>query len=141
MRVVVLDTNVIISARAKPTGKPGQLLHRWIFTGLVQIVTSPTIVREYREVASRRKFARYGFPPPWLDVLIAEGLQLPDELSWPHDLPDRDDVPFVALAHRAGAWLVTGNLKHYPASTCAGITVVSPADYLAHLESGTKMQR
>ncbi|HEX6508350.1 MAG TPA: PIN domain-containing protein, partial [Chloroflexota bacterium] len=108
---------------------------------LVQIVTSPVIVKEYRDVSSRRKFARYGFPPPWLDTLIRQSLHLPDETTWNYRLPDPDDLPFLALAHRAGAWLITGNLKHYPASARGGVTVISPADYLANLESGTKPRR
>jgi putative PIN family toxin of toxin-antitoxin system len=133
MRLVVLDTNVIISARAKPGGTPAKLLDEWILAGDVRTVVSPAIIREYREVVARRKFARYGFPPPWLEILISESLELPDETVWPHKLPDPADLPFLALAKRAGAWLVTGNLKHYPASARAGVTVLSPANYLAHL--------
>jgi putative PIN family toxin of toxin-antitoxin system len=132
VRLVVLDTNVVISARINRNGAPATLLD-WILAGDVQTVTSPAIIREYRDVASRPKFGRYGFPPPWLDVLIQESLQLSDEETWPHRLPDPNDLPFLALAHRAGAWLVTGNLKHYPASSRAGVTVISPAEYLAHL--------
>jgi uncharacterized repeat protein (TIGR03803 family) len=30
------------------------------------------------------------------------------------DLPDQDDACFLSLAQTTGAWLVTGNLKHYP---------------------------
>lgn len=134
MRLVVLDTNVIVSGRINRNGAPATLLGDWILAGDVQTVTSPAIIREYRDVASRPKFAPYGFPPPWLDVLIQESLQLSDADSWPHRLPDPNDLPFIALAHRAGAWLVTGNLKHYPASICDGVRVISPADYLAHLK-------
>ena len=45
-------------------------------------------------------------------------------------------MPFQALAHVAGAWLVTGNLKHFPAAVRAGVTVLSPTEYLANLEEG-----
>lgn len=133
MRLVVLDTNVIIPAGFKRSGSPARLIGDWILDGQVQTVTSPAVIREYRDVTSRPKFALQGFPPPWLEVLIAESLQLADETVWPHKLPDPDDLPFLALAHRAGAWLVTGNAKHYPVSARAGVTVISPADYLAHL--------
>ena len=141
MRLVVLDTNVIVSARVSPRSTPAKLLVDWILAGEVQTVTSPAIILEYREGTTRRKFARYGFPPPWLEFLIAESLQLPDESAWPRRLPDPDDLPFIALAHRAGAWLVTGNLKHYPVAARSDVTVVSPSDYLAHLTSSRSPQR
>jgi hypothetical protein len=40
----------------------------------------------------------------------------------------------TALAHTAAAWLVTGNLKHFPECARNGVHVLSPADVLAHLE-------
>lgn len=133
MRLAVLDTNVIVSAQVNRNGAPAVLIDHWILSGKLQAVTSPAIIREYRSVTSRPKFTRYGFPPPWLDDLVHESLQLDDVSGWPHTLPDPDDLPFLALAHRAGAWLVTGNLKHYPPSARAGVRVISPADYLSHL--------
>ena len=43
------------------------------------------------------------------------------------------DLLFLALAYTAGAWLVTGNLKHFPEEVRDGVRVLSPIDYLAHL--------
>jgi uncharacterized protein len=45
-------------------------------------------------------------------------------------------MPFLALAHSAGAWLVTGNLRHFPEEIRDGVMVLSPTDYLAHLMKG-----
>ena len=133
MRLAVLGTNVIVSAGVKPGGAPAKILFDWVLEGQVRVVTSPAVVEEYREVVRRPKFQRYGFPPLWLELLIAESVQLPDPESWTHACPDPTDVPFLALAHAAGAWLVTGNLKHFPESVRNGVTVISPIDYLAHL--------
>ncbi len=83
----------------------------------------------------RAKFRRYGFPPLWLEFLIEESLRLSDPDRWPR--PDQRDAPFLALACAAGAWLVTGNLKHFPKPARAGVAVLSPAEYLAHLEEGS----
>jgi hypothetical protein len=47
--------------------------------------------------------------------------------------PDPSDLPFLALAHQAGAWLVTGNLRPFPQDCRSGVPVLGPADYLAHL--------
>lgn len=136
MRLVVLDTNVIVSAGIKPGSAPATLVMDWVLEGQVQIVTSPWIVGEYREVVRRAKFRRYGFPPHWLEFLIEESLSLPDSGAWAIRGPDPKDMPFLALAHDSGAWLVTGNLKHFPEAVRSGAKVLSPSDYLTHLAAG-----
>ena len=133
MRLVVLDTNVIISAGIKPGSAPATLVMDWVLDGQLQVVTSPWIIREYREVARRQKFERYGFPPQWLEFLIDESLRLPDPAAWAEGGPDPKDLPFLALARMAGAWLVTGNLKHFPETFRNGVAVLSPTEYLAQL--------
>jgi predicted nucleic acid-binding protein len=110
----------------------------WVLEGQIQVVTSPWITGEYREVVRRAKFRRYGFPPLWLEFLIEESLRLRDPEAWPYSGPDPNDLPFLALAHAAGAWLVTGNLKHFPATIRDGVIVLSPVGYLAHLTEGSK---
>jgi putative PIN family toxin of toxin-antitoxin system len=136
MRLVVLDTNVLVSAAIKPDGAPATLVMDWVLEGQVQAVTSPWVVEEYREVARRAKFRRYGFPPLWLEFLIEESLHLSDPVAWPNPGPDPTDMPFLALADEAGAWLITGNLKHFPEYLRNDVRVLSPTDYLAHLEEG-----
>ncbi len=133
MRLVVLDTNVVVSAAIGLAGPPAQLIRDWVLRGLVQVVTCPTVTREYRAVVRREKFRPHGFPPPWLEYMIHESLQLPEPSGWPHPVPDPKDAPFLALAKIAGAWLVTGNLKHFPKPARSGVTVLSPADYLSHV--------
>lgn len=134
MRLAVLDTNVIVSAGIKPGTAPAQLIMDWVMDGRIQVVTSPAIVREYREVARRPKFRRYGFPPYWLDFLIDESLFLPDPETWSYREPDVTDMPFLALADISGAWLVTGNLRHFPQSIRKDVRVLSPSEYLTHLQ-------
>ena len=176
MRLVVLDTNVIVAAGIRLGSPPAEIVAAWYEAvaekceGLVkrkrlarielaqrrlplieavgkiphdlpvaeldrrlQAVTCPWVVGEYREVVRRAKFQRYGFPPRWLDFLIEESLFLADPAPWLQPGPDPKDDPFRALARAAGAWLVTGNLKHFPEATREGVTVLSPAGYLAHL--------
>lgn len=134
MRLVVLDTNVVVSAAIKGSSAPAKLVMDWVLESQVQIVTCPSIVAEYREVVRREKFFRYGFPPQWLEFMIDESLQLPEPEEWPYVLPDVSDAPFLALARTSGAWLVSGNLQHFPEPAREGVNVLSPADYLAHLE-------
>jgi hypothetical protein len=42
-------------------------------------------------------------------------------------LPDEDDRPFYEVAKAANAYLITGNLKHFPQEPF----ILSPADFLA----------
>ena len=133
MRLAVFDTNVIVSAGVTPGGSPAKLIFDWALAGRVRAVTSPEVVDEYREVVRRPRFQRYGFPPQWLELLIEERFSLASLAPWPYTGPDATDLSFLALAHAAGAWLVTGNLKHFPETIRGCVKVLSPADYLAHL--------
>jgi len=133
MRLIVLDTNVLVSAGINPDGPPAKIVVDLVLGGTVQTVTSPSVTAEYREVFRRAKFFRYGFPPLWLEFLLEESLRLPDAALWPYVCPDPKDAPFLELAYAAGAWLVTGNLKHFPESIRNGVTVVSPTDYLGRI--------
>lgn len=134
MRLAVLDTNIVVSAGLKLDSVPYRLMMGWVFTGQVQAVICPAVIREHREVLWRPKFTRHGFPPAWIEGLIETSLQLPDPVPWPLELPHVADSVFLALAHASGAWLVTGNLKHFPKSARRGVTVISPAGYLTGLE-------
>jgi uncharacterized protein len=138
MKLVILDTNVVVAAGINPDGAPAKLVSEWVLRSQVGVVSCPYVVQEYRTVVRRRKFSAYGFPPSWLEPLIDATLQLPDPEPWPYSLPDPKDAPFLALAHTAGAWLVTGNMKHFPEKSRRGVTVLSPADYLVHLLAGGK---
>jgi putative PIN family toxin of toxin-antitoxin system len=134
MRLVVLDTNVIVSAGIKPKGFPAQIVQSVIQEASIQIAVSPSIVGEYRRVFRYSKFARYGFPPQWLEFLIESALRFPDGEPWAHPLPDPADECFFSLARKTGAWLITGNLRHYPVASREGVTVHTPAEYVAILD-------
>jgi putative PIN family toxin of toxin-antitoxin system len=133
MRLIVLDTNVIVSAGIKPSGFPAQIVRTAIQEASIQIAVSPSVVAEYWRVFQYSKFAQYDFPPLWLEFLIENALRFPDGKPWPHPLPDLDDGRFLSLAHQTGAWLITGNLKHYPAEARDGVIVHTPATYVTIL--------
>jgi predicted nucleic acid-binding protein len=133
MRLIVVDTNVIVSAGINPTGSPARIA-RSAIRAAAQIVVRPSVVAEYRRVSQYSKFSRYDFPPAWLEFLIESALRFPDGAPWPHPLPDPEDGCFLSLAKKTGAWLITGNLKHYPAGSRGGVVVRSPAEYAAVLD-------
>lgn len=129
---LVIDTNVLVSGTWSPEGKPGQLLLAMIDMKYTPIL-SPTIFSEYQEVLYREKF---GFDPVIVGVLLetifSQGLMLfPPISSMP--LPDSKDRPFLDAALYAVCPVVTGNSKHFPATT--GVKILSPAEALASLQA------
>ena len=133
--LVVLDTNVVVSAGIQPMGHPARIVDAALAGAIVPVVCS-AITTEYIEVVNRAKFKKWKFPPLWLNALIAGAHLVDQELPvWPSSGPDPDDLIFLALAHRTGAVLVTGNIADYPKSIRHDVVVMDPATYVQHLES------
>lgn len=114
----VIDTNVLVSAllSSKDDTATVQVLGK-VISGEIIPVYSNVIIKEYREVLSRKKF---GFSGETIEYLISSvekyGI-LVDPTPSGVALPDMKDVPFyeVVLEKRdEGSYLVTGNTKHFP---------------------------
>ena len=121
---------MLVSAILSPHGPPAAVL-RTLLTGRGRLCFDERILSEYRTVLSRDKFA---FPQPPVEELLGflEGAGV-SVLAEPLDLvlPDPEDQMFIEVAVSGKAeYLVTGNLKHFPKSLRAGITVVSPREFL-----------
>lgn len=113
----VIDTNVLISAMLKWNSVPGNVLE-FTFSGTIIPVLNEHIVREYREVLSRPKFK---FTKDIIDTVVNEIERLGVYIDAPEleiALPDPKDRVFyeVVMEERNAedAYLVTGNLKHFP---------------------------
>ena len=132
---VVLDTNVLVSGFLNPRGAPGALV-RLAAEGRLTPCYDARILAEYREVLLRPRFGLTpGLVDAFLDQVESEGHPAsPRPLS--SRLPDPDDEPFLEVAASCVAPLVTGNLRHYPASARAGVEVESPAEFLERLRRG-----
>lgn len=126
---VVLDTNIVVSALLQPLGPPAQVFVLAI-GGAIQLCISGEIYAEYEEVLSRPRFQRP-------EEVVAGTLQaIRDKSLWVRPTEairicsDPDDDIFLECAQAARAdYLVTGNLKHFPASW-GGTRIVSPRDLL-----------
>jgi putative PIN family toxin of toxin-antitoxin system len=112
---VVLDTNIIVSALLQPLGPPAQVFTLAI-AGSIQLCVSGKIYAEYEDVISRPRFQRSE------EVIAAALLAIRDKSFWVRPAqvvracPDPDDDIFLECAEAAHAdYLVTGNLKHFPA--------------------------
>lgn len=114
----VIDTNVLVSALLSKNSDAAtvQLVGRMIVGDIIPVY-SDKIMREYQEVLRRRKFK---FDPSMIEYLLL-ALKKYGILLEPSEtgvvLPDLKDLPFyeVVMEKRdADAYLVTGNLKHFP---------------------------
>jgi putative PIN family toxin of toxin-antitoxin system len=125
MQRVVLDTNILVSALLKPASKPAEII-RAVASQKILVFYSQAIFTEYEAVLSRTKF---GFAVADISDLL--------RLFWQHGVllkpnsgsrlfPDESDRVFYDTARAAGAYLVTGNVKHYPKADF----IVTPAAFL-----------
>lgn len=132
--LVVLDTNIVVSAGIQPAGHPARIVDAALAGAIVPVIC-PAITAEYVEVVNRARFKKWKFPPLWLNALIAGAHLVDHDLpAWPSAGPDPDDLIFLALAHRTGAVLVTGNSADFPKGIRHGVQVMDPATYVRHLD-------
>lgn len=119
MLYAVIDTNVLVSAalaRNQIESVPYLILLEILKKSFIPIVDE-SIVEEYKEVLFRTKF---GFIHKEAENVIEIILKNALKVSIPSTgkiLPDMDDVIFydVAFANQdKGAYIVTGNTKHFP---------------------------
>jgi putative PIN family toxin of toxin-antitoxin system len=111
---VVLDTNIIVSALLQPLGPPAQVFLLAV-SGSIQLCITGEVYAEYEAVIRRPRF-RFDE-----SVIIAALETIREKSFWlrPTEAvracPDPDDDIFLECAHAArAAYLVTGNLKHFP---------------------------
>lgn len=133
--IVVLDTNVLVSALLSPFGHPARVLDL-VLAGEVDSAHDDRTLAEYRAVLRRERF---GFDPGAVDDLLrfltTEGTPVIAR-PWPGALPDPDDLPFLEVAAAAAATLVTGNVRHFPAEHVQPVPVMTPAAFVAAWSSG-----
>ena len=116
--LAVIDTNVLVSALlAKHSDSATVILTEKMLRGEAIWLYSDDILREYREVLCRKKF---GFDFRLIDRLLKAieyyGIRI-DPAATGETLADMKDLPFyevVSEKKEDGAYLVTGNLKHFP---------------------------
>jgi putative PIN family toxin of toxin-antitoxin system len=128
--IVVLDTNILVSALIAPFGNAARILDL-VLRGDIRFLYDDRILSEYREVLLRPKF---GFKALDVDILIdyleAEGIRItPSVINEP--LVDKDDIPFleVAISGKADA-LITGNKRHFKTKTAKRLKIINPEEFL-----------
>lgn len=128
--IIVLDTNILISALIKPFSDSSKILNL-ILSGKIKLAYDFRILFEYEEILRRKKF---NFDPQYIEDIITqikeEGIHI-DPLPLNVALPDKDDAPFleVAVSGRVDV-IVTGNKKHFPKAHSKNIKILSPSEFL-----------
>ncbi len=135
----VIDTNVLVSAMLKWNSVPGNVMEL-VFDGPIIPVYNAEILKEYREVLSRPKFhLTKEIVDDVLDNLEHRGISV-DAETIDIILPDPKDRVFyeVVLEERKTeeAYLVTGNIKHFPVETF----IVTPRKMLDIVFSETESE-
>ncbi len=128
----VIDTNVIVSAYiTKNLEAATSKVWEAVLQNKLTPIYNEEILNEYSEVLHREKFGIPEHLIKWaLDKIVTNGVRgeriLSDEF-----LPDPKDVVFYEVAlSKEDAYLVTGNIKHFPKKPI----VVTPAEMLEILQ-------
>lgn len=123
----VIDTNVIVSALISKNidSNPGKVFRAIVQERIVPLYNDE-ILAEYRCVLSRPKFHLL---PDLIEIvlkaIIVDGLNLDRVPATGIDFPDPKDIVFYEIAiSKENAYLVTGNIKHFPVMSF----IVSPAE-------------
>ena len=129
----VIDTNVIVSSFLNHDSLPGKIVDLVVDQTIIPLL-SQEILEEYSEVLLRNKF---NLAPEKIREFIAEWIEkgvFPGRKETSQDFVDKDDIVFfeITLSGRStmGAYLVTGNLRHYPAESF----VVTPRQMIEIIE-------
>ena len=123
---IVLDTNIIISAALSSKGNPAKIIRLIAVNDSMQIYYSHSILDEYKKVLSYERLNLSDEKQTRAVNLIEKnGMCIQPETS-DIPLPDESDRIYYDTAKAVNAYLITGNLRHYPDEP----KIVSPARFV-----------
>ena len=131
----VLETNVLVSAMLKSGSVPDKIAAEALYGDIIPVLNDE-ILAEYEDVLRRPRFKfDERAVRVFLDELKRRAVYL-DAGPIDEVLPDPKDVVFYAVLmekrKEEEAYLVTGNLKHFPIRTY----IVTPREMLDILSEG-----
>ena len=128
MIYAVIDTNVIVSALITKNSEAATIhVIRAVLNGQVVPVYNKAILREYEEVLKRKKFhLDESVVDSMISYFMAFGVE-EEQIHTDLAFQDEDDRVFYEVSlSNDDAYLVTGNLKHYPRT----IMVLTPSEFV-----------
>lgn len=125
---VVIDTNVVVSAMLTHNAdSPTRLLFSKVAEGQVVPMLNDSILEEYVEVLMRPKFQ---FAPKDINdvcrLFDLRGIKYVPESTGRYFIDPDDQIFYETYLMRDDAYLITGNLKHYPSEP----RILSPHDMM-----------
>jgi putative PIN family toxin of toxin-antitoxin system len=138
VRRVVIDSNVLISARLSPSGTPGRLLAAWLDGGF-ELIVSPALLAELAGVLERPKFRRWltvGEARALVRTLRTSATLIDDPPREHHGLRDPDDAYLLTLARSAKADCLVSGDGDLTSLNNPRPPVITPANFLASLYTG-----
>ncbi len=137
--IVVLDTNVIISALLSPKGPPAEVVRRWQADEF-DVVASPALTAEFERALTYPKVNKYLKLPQEEVSRLLKRFQTTAVVVVPQITLDvvREDpadnrILECALAGEA-AYVVTGDKHLLKLKTYEHVVIVNPTGFLAVLE-------
>jgi len=131
----VLDTNVLVSALISPAGASARLLIEFR-AGALELVVSPLLLAELREILRRPKFRRYVSEPEvdaYVELIRRESIVYddPEPSSAPLGV-DPDDEYLIDLAREARADALVSGDAHL-LDVRHAVPAMSPGEFLGSL--------
>ena len=128
MIYAVIDTNVLVSALIthNPEAATAQVVGLMLQKGFVPLYDQD-IIAEYQDVLHRAKLKiRPEVANSLISFIEEHGIEAARK-DFPEPMPDEDDRVFYEISlSTEDSFLVTGNLKHYPATP----RIKTPAEFL-----------
>ena len=136
----VIDTNVVVSFLWKDNSVPGEII-KLIFKDKIVPILNEEIINEYYDVLTRNKFRfSQNKVERILSKIKSKGIFLERKQKL-EEFIDSDDIVFYEIVMSArctmDAYLVTGNIKHYPIRNY----VVTPRQMLDIIESEKELEK
>lgn len=128
----VFDTNVLVSAMINHNpDSPTVKVIEMVAKGLITPLFNGEIITEYDEVLHQEKFnLREDDILNMMELILDNGL-VTSRIATMEEFQDPNDVVFFEVAlSKEGAYLVTGNTKHFPKNPI----VVTPAEMVRIIE-------
>jgi uncharacterized protein len=131
MMLVVLDTNVIVSALMKETGNPSKILDL-VINNQIRVAYDNRILGEYEEVLSRQELhIAQSKANAVINYIELSGKFVEAEYFLADGFPNQNDMPFIEIfiTSKAQAF-VTGNFKHFLPLVEKGLLVLTPSQFI-----------
>lgn len=130
-----VDTNVLVSGMGWRYGAPGKIVDA-VLDGRFILVSSEPLLEELERVLHYPKLARVFARATYIAELLRDIALVVQPLQQIRVLPDEPDNRLLEAAVTAQADLIVSGDDHILAlgAEFHGIRVVSPAEFIAHLE-------